>query len=188
MCKRTWWSLFMLVFGFWYFLYGADYIAYNYFHKVSYPALVETYAKQNDLPPELVAAVIFTESRFQEKAVSPRGAIGLMQLMPVTAHWIAEQRDTKVRSLADPEENIANGTWYLRYLYDHFHSPVLALAAYNAGRGHVEEWMDTYGWHDRAPAVEEIPFPETREFVASVLHYQAVYAEYFHPHEDEQHG
>ena len=48
--------------------------------------------------------------------------------------------------------------------------------------------MDTYSWHDRAPAVEEIPFPETREFVASVLHYQAIYAEYFHPHEDEQHG
>ncbi len=170
----------MILLALWLLVYWGhwrDFIDVNWFHRPAYERLITWHAEKNHLEPSLVAAVIYTESRFETKAVSGRGAVGLMQLMPDTAQWVAEQQHAAVGNLHDPGDNIRLGAWYLRYLLDEFHSPVLALAAYNAGRGHVEEWIRQYGWQKREPAIDEIPFGETREFVRSVLHHEALYRE-----------
>jgi soluble lytic murein transglycosylase len=72
--------------------------------------------------------------------------------------------------LNDVQTNIRMGTWYLAYLLKEYDgNEVLALAAYNAGRGHVDSWMDEYGWDKNFKKIEEIPFTETREYVRIVL-------------------
>jgi hypothetical protein len=113
---------------------------------------IEQHAKRQRLDPRLVQAVIQVESSFDPRAVSRKGARGLMQLMPETA------RELEVPDSFDPEENIRGGTAYLRQMLDLFDgSLVHALAAYNAGPGAVRR-------HGGVP-----PFDETREYVRRVL-------------------
>ena len=109
-------------------------------------------SKQENLSPTLLLAVISVESAGRIDAVSPKGAQGLMQLMPATA------RRFGVRDPLDPAQNIAGGARYLSFLLDMFdQDAVLALAAYNAGEGAVTR-------HGGVP-----PYPETRNYVARTL-------------------
>lgn len=127
-------------------------------------------AAKEDISPLFIEAVILTESKFDEKARSHVGAVGMMQLMPETAAWISEQSGILSDHLEEPKENISLGAWYLNFLLKKYHNnEVLALAAYNAGRGHVDGWIEDYGWKEDFSRIDEIPFPETREFVRSVV-------------------
>jgi len=100
------------------------------------------------LDPALVAAVIYQESKFADRT-SPAGARGLMQITPDTAQFIAKKSGGTrftVEDLATPQINIAYGTWYLRYLLDRYDGRrALAIAASNAGMGHVDEWVKLAG-------------------------------------------
>jgi soluble lytic murein transglycosylase len=135
--------------------------------------VIRQQAKDKNLDPSLIAGVIYVESRFRDQT-SHAGAKGLMQLMPATADYIARKSggtEFVQGDLADPQINISYGSWYLRYLLEHYDGNVaLALAAYNAGEGKVDEW-----WRDAADRGEDfavarhIPFPETREYVSKVL-------------------
>jgi soluble lytic murein transglycosylase-like protein len=117
-----------------------------------YEPLIQEHAQRNALRPSLVRAVIQVESGFNPRARSPKGAMGLMQLMPATA------RELQVKNPYDPRENIRGGTVYLRRLIDKYDgNEELALAAYNAGAGTV----DRYG--KKVP-----PYRETREYVKKV--------------------
>jgi soluble lytic murein transglycosylase len=136
------------------------------------------------LEPALVHSLIRQESTFNENAVSPAGARGLMQLMPATAKQVAGQlgmQHTNSRLTSDPSYNIALGSAYMRELVDRFNgSYVLAIAAYNAGPGRVREWLQTNG-DPRAEGVdvvdwiELIPIYETRNYVQRVLENLQVY-------------
>lgn len=118
----------------------------------SFEPLIQAHATRAGLSPDLVRAVIQVESAFNPRARSPKGAMGLMQLMPATAAELG------VRQPYDPAENIAGGTTYLRGLLDRFEGNVaLALAAYNAGPAAVER-------HGRAVP----PYAETTRYVAEV--------------------
>jgi hypothetical protein len=116
--------------------------------KVSAVAkLVASNAKKNSLPEDLLFGVIWVESRFNPRAVSPVGARGLMQLMPRTADYLAEciQWDGRKNSF-DPEFNISAGSYYIARLIREFKGDEnLALAAYNAGPGNVRKWLASGG-------------------------------------------
>ena len=110
------------------------------------------YSNRHSLRPELVRAVIQVESGYNPRALSPKGAMGLMQLMPETARMLGVQRPY------DPEQNIRGGTRYLRLLLDKYDgSEELALAAYNAGPGAVDKHGQTVP-----------PYRETRSYVAQI--------------------
>lgn len=118
----------------------------------------------------MAEAVMREESKFNEKAISRTGAVGLMQIMPETGEWIAEQLDEIYGNLDEPDRNIRYGIWYLSELEKEFGgNKVLALAAYNAGRGTVWNWIEQNGWSKDFNEVDEIPYLETRNYVKRVL-------------------
>ncbi len=132
--------------------------------------LIAENAARFSLSRELLQSVILAESKFDNHAVSSTGAVGIMQLMPDTAAWISEQSGLADDNLHNPEENIPLGAWYLEYLITKYDGNlVLALAAYNAGRGNVDLWMEERGWPADFAEIDKIPFPETREFVRTVI-------------------
>lgn len=152
-------------------------------YPFNYREVIERYAADYGVDPLLVAAVIRVESKFDPNAVSRRGALGLMQLMPATAHWIGPQlgiTELTDEMILTPEINIRLGTWYLANLAAEFnHNRELVLAAYNAGRGQVAGWLAAGIWSGSYEDVENIPFPETRNYVSKVRaaynRYQALY-------------
>lgn len=172
----------ILIVGF-YIGYHNDGVQKRFFYPLEYQDLVFKYASQHSVSPFLVAAVIKNESKFNAKALSPKGAVGLMQIMPETASWIAKQlkiNDFTTAYLSDPETNIKFGTWYLSELIDEFEgNEVLVLAAYNAGRGNVKEWMRKAEWDFKFSDVEAIPFKETREYIKKVQYDKQRYQELY---------
>ncbi len=139
-------------------------------YPVKYENEIKQAAAENGLKSELVAAVVWTESGFDEKARSKRGAVGLMQLMPSTAKWCAESLNIEYgeEMLNDAQYNIRLGTFYLKYLFEKFGDERLALAAYNAGEGNVRKWL--------AMGLTEFPFKETANYVERVANAEYVYA------------
>lgn len=162
-----------------YFLSQNAQVQRSYLYPFPYRDTVERYAERYRVDCYLVAAVIKVESKFQHDVRSHRGAVGLMQLMPDTADWIAQrlgERDYQEMELHDPDRNIRYGIWYLADLEAEFKgNDVLALAAYNAGRGNVRGWMEDYGWKDDFSDVQAIPYKETRAYVKQVLSLQGKY-------------
>ena len=135
--------------------------------------IIRQQAADKDLDPTLIAGVIYVESRFRDQT-SVAGAKGLMQILPSTADYIAHKSggtQFQQGDLASPQINIAYGSWYLRYLLEKYEGhEVLALAAYNAGEGKVDEWYRSAS--DRGEDFEvasHVPFPETRNYVTRVL-------------------
>lgn len=122
-----------------------------------YFPLIKEIAAKTDVEKSLIMAVIKAESDFDPKAVSPKGAMGLMQLMPSTA------KDLGVSDPFDPKENMHGGARYLSTYLKTFGDIELALAAYNAGPGQVE-------------ALRKIPpYPETKDFIKKVFYYKSLY-------------
>lgn len=144
----------------------------TWLYPYDYRSYIETSAAQQRADPFLVAAVIKHESKFQSTARSDGGAVGLMQLMPQTAAWIAGQLGEPFTEdyLYDPALNIRYGVWYLAELEREFGgNDILALAAYNAGRGNVRDWMERSHWTYQFDEIDAIPYPETRLYVRRVL-------------------
>ncbi len=152
------------------------------FYPLPYWEFIELYADRYELDPLFVAAVIKVESGFQPRAESERGAKGLMQLMPDTARWIAQQTGSEFRNdyLYNPDYNIRLGCWYLANLRKEFdNNEMLVLAAYNGGRGNVRRWMESHNVSGELKSIENIPFPETKEFVKRVLKTYHIYHELY---------
>jgi soluble lytic murein transglycosylase len=141
--------------------------------------VIRQQARDKDLDPALIAAVIYQESKFKDET-SHAGARGLMQITPETADFIATKsggiRFTQ-RDLATPQINIAYGSWYLRYLLTRYGGRVpLAVAAYNAGLGNVDKWIARSGGPERFDPRADIPFPETKHYVIGVIERRRDYA------------
>ena len=145
--------------------------------------IIRQQARDKGLDPALIAGVIFTESRFRDQT-SHAGAKGLMQILPSTADDIARKSGGtafKQGDLANPQVNISYGSFYLRYLLQRYGgNEVLAIAAYNAGEGRVDQWIfDARHRGEEFDHARHIPFPETRHYVQQVLDVRGRYrAEY----------
>jgi soluble lytic murein transglycosylase len=148
-------------------------------YPLEYEQTIVDQSQRHGLDPALVASVIYRESRFTPDSRSSKGAVGLMQVLPDTARFIAAQANRPSPSpdrLEEPDVNIAYGTWYLRYLLDRHGSVASALAAYNAGEATLAAWESEASVAGRSFRVpDDVPYPETRGFVRGVLESQSIY-------------
>ncbi len=179
--------LFFLCF-FSYFLLQIPFVQRCWMYPFHHQEAIDRFCGEYHVDRYLTAAVIKGESGFRTDAESHRGAVGLMQLMPGTARWISRQledEDFSLEHLQDPDTNIQYGTWYLSSLEEEFgDNDILILAAYNAGRGNVRDWMEKYHWDTEFRDIDAIPFDETREYVRRVLRYEQKYRSLYESQED----
>jgi soluble lytic murein transglycosylase len=141
-------------------------------------SVIREQAAAKHLDPALIAAVIYAETKFEPRT-SSAGAEGLMQIEPETAKFLAKlsggYRFT-TSDLATPSVNVAYGSYYLRYLLEHYDGDeMLAVAAYNAGLANVDTWVARAHAEGRQLTVDAIPFPQTRAYVQRVLEAQRAY-------------
>jgi soluble lytic murein transglycosylase len=140
---------------------------------LSYSSIIRQQAAAKHLSPALIAGVIYAETKFDART-SSAGAVGLMQIEPQTALFLAKRSGATTFNTSDlnqPAVNIAYGSYYLRYLLNEYHGKVvLALAAYNGGETNVNKWVSEARAHGHTLTISAIPFPETRAYVSRVLH------------------
>lgn len=130
-----------------------------------YSEIINCACKTYKVETSLVYAVIYTESKFDRNAVSNKGAIGLMQIMPKTAEFIAEISGiVNGYDIKDAKTNINFGVCYLSYLFKKYGSELLVLACYNAGEGNVAKWQE-----NGEITLNNIPYKETASYVKRVL-------------------
>jgi soluble lytic murein transglycosylase len=160
----------------------------KWMYPIRYEETIVEQSRNYDVDPYLVASIIRVESNFRPDKLSPKGAIGLMQLMPPTAEWIAKQEGDEPADrarLQDAERNIRYGAWYVRSLQRQFAADVALpedriariAAAYNAGPGNVERWLAEGDWDGTLASADAIPFGETRHYVHRVYYYYMKYAQ-----------
>ncbi|HZK28136.1 MAG TPA: lytic transglycosylase domain-containing protein [Thermoclostridium sp.] len=144
-----------------------------------YLEVVKKHAAENGLKVTMVYAVVKTESDFREKVVSPKGAVGLMQVTDKTGQWIASElgvNEFTTDMLTDPELNIRFGCWYLTYLLERFDgNDELALAAYNAGEGNVFKWINSGDVKWDASKIISLPYKETENYLVRINRIYFVY-------------
>ena len=141
-------------------------------YPVKYESVVEKYADKYDMDKYLIYAVIRTESKFDQYAVSDAGAYGLMQIQEETASDCAKKLDMRVDlpdDLYQPDINIHIGTYYLSWLLERYDGNIsVAVAAYNGGIGNVDEWLKSDEYSDGKGGLKNIPFAQTAGYVEGV--------------------
>jgi len=136
-------------------------------HPLKYKEYISEASALYGVDRVLIASVINAESSFRPNAVSNKGAVGLMQIMPATGEWVAKKMNIGFddETLFDPRTNILIGTFYLNYLLGKFKDIQTALIAYNAGEGKVQAWLAEAG----TPVLTSCPYPVTNKYVKKVL-------------------
>lgn len=155
-----------------------NYVLFPLKHKEKIVSVAEKFG----IEPFVISSIINAESGFNEKAVSNKGALGLMQLLPTTANWVSVfllgknqgfeiEKLEKIEGenpLFNPETNIELGTRYFLYLLNKFGNRKVALCAYNAGEGTVQKWLKNSEFSPDGKTLETIPFDETKNYVQKV--------------------
>lgn len=154
----------------------------SFIYPLEYEAIIDKHSKEYGVDKYLVASIIKVESGFREGAVSNRGAIGLMQIMPKTGLWAGEKLGIEIveEDLYNPDINIRIGTWYIASLIEEFDGNLEnALAAYNGGVGNVYKWLNNPEYSKDGTTLYRIPFSETENYVVKVKenyeHYKDIY-------------
>jgi soluble lytic murein transglycosylase len=149
---------------------------------LDYTSVIRQQAREKHLDPALIAAVIYAETKFDART-SPTGALGLMQIEPATAEFLAHRSGGtafQIADLAEPRVNISYGAYYLRYLLDQYGgNETLALAAYNGGQTNVDDWLARAHAAGVSFTLASIAFPQTRAYVQRVEHAQRSYAKQY---------
>jgi len=153
-------------------------------HPLKYRELIVDAAAEFGLDPAHIAAVILSESSFRSEAVSSAGALGLMQIMPDTGAWIAGKfadiETFAVDTLVEPQLNIRFGSWYLMWLLDRYDGDMLnATAAYHAGQGRVDQWLQNAEYSADGVTLRQIPYRETSRYTERVLRAYEKYRELY---------
>ena len=148
--------------------------SFNLMFPLRYESYIKEYSKAENLNATMVASLIKTESNFNKNAVSKKGAIGLMQILPATGKWICETYfdfEFDESMLYEPETNIKIGTKYLSYLFTKFDDEIAVLACYNAGEGVVKNWIG----ENKMLKKTQIKFEETQKYVQKVQNCKKIY-------------
>ncbi|GAC1490063.1 MAG: transglycosylase SLT domain-containing protein [Chamaesiphon sp.] len=149
--------------------------------------IIEKWSQKRQLNSLLVTGLIRQESRFEPKVRSIAGAVGLMQVIPSTADWVAKSTNLTQYSLENPNDNIELGTWYLDSTHRQYNNnSMLAIASYNAGSGNVSKWLQEKGSIDPDEFVETIPFEETKGYVKNVFGNYWNYLRLYNPDVSQQ--
>lgn len=156
-----------------------NYVEKNYIYPLGYKQIVIECSDYYGLDRGLVFSVIKTESNFKSNAESQAGAIGLMQITPKTADYIAEMLKISDYDLLDAYTNVWFGCYYLKYLLNKFNMLNVALCAYNAGEGNVALWLNNQDYSTDKINLSVIPFKETKEYVAKILKTYKKYSELY---------
>ena len=147
----------------------------------TYQEVVSTYAEKYNVEENLIFALIKAESNFDKDAISNRKAIGLMQLMEDTAREVANKNDIDMKfdkpieELRQVDKNIEIGTCYLSTLMEKYQNKEVALAAYNAGIGTVNGWIEKEIIKEDGSDIENIPYKETNNYVRKILRDYKIY-------------
>ena len=146
-------------------------------YKLDYSEYVEKFSKEYDVDKYLIYAIIKAESNFDKEAVSNKGAKGLMQLMDSTAEEVASQININIDEddILDPKININLGTKYISILIQKYNNINLALTAYNAGSGNVDNWINEGTLKSDGSDIEKVPFTETNNYVRKILRDYKIY-------------
>ena len=147
----------------------------EYIYKRDYSEYVEKYSEMYNVDENFVYAIIKNESNFDSDAKSSAGAVGLMQIMEETAEDVSVDLEINEYDLYSPNDNIQIGTKYFSYLLEKYKEPTLALAAYNAGLGNVDEWIKKGIIKPDGTDYENIPFKETNMYVRKILRDYEIY-------------
>lgn len=157
--------------------------------KIIYPRTYEEavliYSEKYNVDKNLILAVIKAESNFNENAISNRNAIGLMQLMEETAKDVANKNNIEIdnenikEELCDVYKNIEIGTAYIASLLKRYQNTEVALAAYNAGIGTVDNWIEKGIINKDGSNIENIPYKETNYYVRKILRDYTIYQELY---------
>ena len=150
-------------------------------YVIEYSEYVEKYSKEYDVDRYLIYALIKAESNFDKDATSSKGAKGLMQLMDSTAEDISKDLDLNLgeNDLLKPDININFGTKYISDLIKKYDSVELALTAYNAGGGKVDNWISDNTLKNDGSDIENIPYTETNNYVRKILRDYKIYMELY---------
>ena len=148
---------------------------------MDYSQYVEKYSEKYSVDKYLIYAIIKAESNFKEKAVSKSGAQGLMQLMYPTAEELSGKIDIKLNedNILEPDININLGTKYISMLIQKYENINLALAAYNAGSGNVDGWIEKGTLKNDGSDIENVPFKETNNYVRKILRDYEIYTKVY---------
>ncbi len=156
----------------------ADPVMWSSLYPEAYKDKVFQYAEKRKIDPYLILSIMRAETQFKSDAISPVGAVGLMQFMPYSAQKVADIMDQKIQTdqLFTPEKSIEFGAAYLKKLsLEMDNQKPLVAAAYNGGPHRVKSWIKNLGQLEFDKFIEHIPFAETRTYVKRVLTYRATY-------------
>ncbi len=148
--------------------FGYMAIEKSFFYPVKYKDYVLEYSKEFNLDSKLVFSTIKVESSFNKKAVSNKGAKGLMQITDSTGEFIAVKLQESNYDLFNEQTNIKFGCYYLRYLFNKFEDLTVVLCAYNAGEGNVNKWLSIKEYSVDGKTLVKIPYKETEEYVNKI--------------------
>lgn len=146
-------------------------------YKKEYSECVSKYAQMYNIDENLIYSIIKVESNFEANAVSSQNAQGLMQLMYATAEEVARKNNIELteENILEPDINIKLGTIYLSTLLEKYECIEVALAAYNAGSGNVDKWIENGIIKEDGSDIENIPFKETNNYVRKIIRDYEIY-------------
>ena len=140
----------------------------HYFYPLKYSSEIFSACDEFEIDKSLIFAVIKTESGFDREAVSNKGAVGLMQLKPSTAEYVAKKLGVKEYSLFDAKDNVRLGVFYLKSLIIKFGDVKTALCAYNAGEGKVTLWLKNSDYSRDGKTIFNVPYKETSDYLKKI--------------------
>lgn len=160
-------------------LFGVFFGIFLCFYPVKYKNMIVKECQKYNLDVAFVFALINAESRFNPSLISKKGAMGLMQLMPQTATFVASELNYEhfdIDSLLDPQTNITFGTFYLDYLSKKFNDRSLVVCAYNAGETVTRNWLKNKNYSQDGTTLNVVPYSQTKKYLQKINSYYKVYS------------